>query len=163
MIDSNLIRYRHKGYTLEIDKEAHPLKGEVIQTFQGVILLHDQEIEDIDMVGTFAEVMEQGIKQVERIIELSKVKFTPAQIEHLEHCIKSEQPVHNKFIMNKLAKCGVIEMHNHTGQNVGGLYGGTVKAWYVREVYSNIIDGYKFDWKYYPGSFYPYVQVTKVK
>ena len=60
MIDSNLIRYRHKGYTLEIDKEAHPLKDEVIQTFQGVILFHDQEIEDIDMVGTFAEVMNKA-------------------------------------------------------------------------------------------------------
>lgn len=163
MLDSNLIRYRHKGYTLEIDKEAHPLKGEVIQTFQGVILLHDQEIEDIDMVGTFAEVMEQGMKQVDRIIELSKVKFTPIQIEHLEYCIKSEQPVHSKFIMNKLARYGIIKMHEHTGQNVRLLNGGIVKAWYVREVYSTIVDGYKFHWKYYSGIFYPYVQVTKAK
>lgn len=54
-------------------------------------------------------------------------------------------------------------MHEHTGQNVRLLYGGIVKAWYVREVYSTIVDGYKFHWKYYSDIFCPYVQVTKAK
>jgi len=65
--------------------------------------------------------------------------------------------------MNKLARYGIIKMHEHTGQNVRLLYGGIVKAWYVREVYSTIVDGYKFHWKYYSGIFCPYVQVTKAK
>jgi len=66
--------------------------------------------------------------------------------------------VKDKRLLNKMAKEGLIKLHEHTGKMVEWYYG-NVKAWYVDDVYSPIFEfqGEKYGREYFIGCFFPYV------
>ena len=59
--------------------------------------------------------------------------------------------------LKAMAKKGLVELHEHTGQKVNWYYG-EVTAWYIQDGKRSFeFDGKKYESKYVDGCFYPFV------
>ena len=73
-------------------------------------------------------------------------------------------PVQDIVRLRALEKAGHITLHRHTGKKVGGLYGGTVRAWYVHDgKYEFVWNNRVFRTEYLSGCFYPFVFLVHAK
>lgn len=93
---------------------------------------------------------------------MKNYRLTNKEIIILENSIANQNGIiTDEYLINKLAKLGIVEKHAHTNKKVYWYFGHVI-ARYVNDVRYTTIDQYAISAEYVDGTFYPYVKASKI-
>ncbi len=88
--------------------------------------------------------------------KITAKQLTPGQLKRLEESVPG-RPFRHLGILKKLAKLGVVRLHEDTGMKVWA-WGSQATAFYIDEADTFEVEGAGiFRQKYFPGCFAPYL------